>query len=172
MNKTQVKEKINELLLTSKQYPNGDFKVGSEEQRNAALLIEQAYNANHVSFDMIPSLLLALKDIQIRDYVLGFINSQDRDTEFFFKELIKYAPIGYSDAPITLLALVYYEKHQNGKANEILRPVIKRGYTLAVLLDRVFTANWNANEFNKMRAVNHPLVTENIFGGSNDNSNS
>lgn len=172
MSKTQVKEKIKELLLTSKQNNNGSFNDGSEEQRNAAMLIEQAYNANHVSFDMIPSLLLALKDIQVRDYVLGFINSQDRDTEFFFKELIKYAPVGYIDAPITLLALVYYEKYQNGKANEILRPAVKRGYTLAMLLDRVFTAHWNPNEFNKMREVNHPLVTKKIFGGSDDNSNS
>ena len=172
MNKTQVKEKIKELQLTSKQNNDGSFNDGSEEQRNAAMLIEQAYNANHISFDMIPSLLLALKDIQVRDYVIGFMNSQDYDTEFFFKELVKYAPVEYSDAPITLLALVYYEKHLDGKANEIIRSAVKRNYSLALLLDRVFTSNWNADEFNKMRAINHPIVTSKIFGGSNDNSNS
>jgi hypothetical protein len=172
MNKTTTKKKIEELFLTSPQDNDGQYELGSEGQRKAAKLVEEAYNADTLSDETIPHVLLALKDIQVRDYTMGFINPRAENTKLFFKSLVKHAPVDYIAAPTTLLALTYYENSQDGKANELLRPVAAKGYSLALLLGRVFQSNWPTDEFNKMRIQLHPKVTAAIFGEeTNDNSN-
>lgn len=168
MNKKQVKAKIDEVLPTTGQDENGQYKMGSEGQQKAARLVEYAYHADEVLDDMIPYVLLALKDIQVRDYTMGLINPKEDKATLFFKFLTKHAPIQYSAAPTTLLALTYYEKHQDGKADEALAPAIKQGYSLATLLSRVFQTNWPVAAFNSMRMELHPKVTAGIFGGTND----
>ena len=170
MNKTEIKSKIDELLPTTGQDEHGQYEVGSDGQRKAATLVESAYFADTVSDDMIPHLLLALKDIQVRDYALGLINPKEDRATSFFQFLTKHAPVKYSAAPTTLLALTYYEKHQDGKANELLKPALAQGYSLAVLLNRVFQTNWPVDAFNTMRMQLHPAVTANIFGGPDDSS--
>jgi len=170
VNKTQVKEKIAELLPTTGQDENGQFEKGSDGQRKAATLVEYAYNTDTISNDMIPHVLLALKDIQVRDYMLGLMNPKEDKATSFFKLLTKYAPKEYNAAPTTLLALTYYEKHEDGKANEILQPVAAQGYSLAMLLNRVFQSNWPVDSFNNMREELHPIVTVGIFGGKDDDT--
>ena len=170
MNKKQVKAKIDEVLPTTGQDENGQYKIGSEGQQKAARLVEYAYYADEVSNDMIPYVLLALKDIQVRDYTMGLINPKEDKATLFFKFLTKHAPIQYSAAPTTLLALTYYEKHQDGKADEALAPAIKQGYPLATLLSRVFQTNWPVATFDSMRMELHPKVTAGIFGGTNDSN--
>ena len=172
MNKTETKAKIDALLPTTGQDEFGQYEVGSQGQRKAATLVEYAYNADTISDDMIPHVLLALRDIQIRDYAMGLMNPRDDKAMLFFKLLTKHAPRNYSAAPTTLLALVYYEKHEDGKANELLRPVLKSSYSLARLLSRVFETNWPAGAFDGMRIELHPKVKAGIFGKeTDDNSN-
>lgn len=170
MNKTEIKSKIDKLLPTTGQDEHGQYEVGSDGQCKAATLVESAYFADTVSDDMIPHLLLALKDIQVRDYALGLINPKEDRATSFFQFLTKHAPVKYSAAPTTLLALTYYEKHQDGKANELLKPALAQGYSLAVLLNRVFQTNWPVDAFNSMRLELHPQVTARIFGGPDDSS--
>jgi hypothetical protein len=87
-----------------------------------------------------------------------------------FEFLTKHAPAKYIAAPTTLLALTYYEKHQDGKADEALKPALAQGYSLATLLSRVFQTNWPVGAFNSMRLELHPRVTAGIFGESDDSS--
>ena len=172
MNKTETKAKIDALLPTTGQDKYGQYEVGSEGQRKAATLVEYAYNADTISDDMIPHVLLALKDIQVRDYTMGLINPKNDKGLSFFKLLTKHAPKNYNAAPTTLLALVYYEKHEDGKANKTLQPVLKTSYSLARLLNRVFETNWPVGAFEVMRMELHPKVKAGIFGEvTDDNSN-
>lgn len=168
MNKTTTKKKIEELFLVSPQDNDGQYELGSEGQREAAKLVEEAYNADTLSNETIPYILLALKDIQVRDYTMGFINPRAENTKLFFESLVKHAPVDYIAAPTTLLALTYYEKHQDGKADEALKPALAQGYSLATLLSRVFQTNWPVGAFNSMRLELHPRVKAGIFGESND----
>ena len=168
MNKTQVKAKIDELLPTTGQDEHGQYEMGSEGQQKAARLVEYAYNADTISDDMIPQLLLALKDIQVRDYAMGMIDPKEDKARLYFKFLTRHAPSKYIAAPTTLLALTYYEKHEDGKANEALAQALAQGYSLATLLNRVFQTNWPVDEFNNMRLELHPRVKAGIFGGTDD----
>ena len=170
MNKTQVKAKIDELLPTTGQDKHGQYEMGSEGQQKAATLVEYAYNADTISDDMIPHLLLALKDIQVRDYALGMIDPKEDKARLYFKFLTRHAPSKYIAAPTTLLALTYYEKHEDGKANELLAPALAQGYSLATLLNRVFQTNWPVGAFNSMRMELHPRVKAGIFGETNDSN--
>ena len=172
MNKTQVKAKIDELLPTTGQDEHGQYEMGSEGQQKAATLVEYAYNADTISDDMIPHLLLALKDIQVRDYALGMIDPKEDKARLYFKFLTRHAPSKYIAAPTTLLALTYYEKHEDGKANEALAQALAQGYSLATLLNRVFQTNWPVGAFEAMRMELHPKVKAGIFGEvTDDNSN-
>lgn len=172
MNKKETKAKIDALLPTTGQDKSGQYEIGSEGQRKAATLVEYAYNADTISNDMIPHVLLALKDIQVRDYAMGLINPKNDKGLSFFKLLTKHAPKNYNAAPTTLLALVHYEKHEDGKANELLAPALAQDYSLARLLNRVFQTNWPVGAFEAMRMELHPKVKIGIFGEeTNDNSN-
>jgi hypothetical protein len=178
MNKNTIKEKIEEIKKLSTQNEDGQFEIGTLEQQNAAKLVEQFYN----NFDLIKEMdedtlslttaatIYALKDIQVRDYVMGLMNPEEDKATLFFKFLTDNAPHKYNAAPTTLLALTYYQKHQDGKANEVLAPVVAQGYPLATLLNRVFISNWPVDAFNSMRMELHPKVTAGIFGGTDDNS--
>ena len=170
MNKTQVKAKIDELLPTTGQDEHGQYEMGSEGQQKAAKLVEYAYHSHKVSDDMVPYLLLALKDIQVRDYALGMIDPKEDKARLYFKFLTRHAPNKYIAAPATLLALTYYEKHEDGKANEALAPALAQGYSLATLLNRVFQTNWPVGAFNNMRMELHPRVKAGIFGGTDDSN--
>jgi hypothetical protein len=178
VNKNTIKEKIEEIKKLSTQDEDGQFERGTLEQQNAAKLVEEFYTNFDLAKDMDESTLAlttaatiyALKDIQVRDYVMGLINPTEDKATSFFKFLTDNAPHKYNAAPTTLLALTYYEKHQDGKANEVLRPAVAQGYPLATLLNRVFVSNWPVAAFNNMRMELHPLVTAGIFGGTNDDS--
>ena len=172
MNKTETKAKINALLPTTGQDEHGQYEMGSEGQQKAARLVEYAYNADTISDDMIPHLLLALKDIQVRDYAMGMIDPKEDKARLYFQFLTKHAPNKYIAAPTTLLALTYYEKHEDGKANDALVPALTQGYSLATLLNRVFQTNWPVGAFEAMRMELHPKVKAGIFGEvTDDNSN-
>jgi hypothetical protein len=177
VNKNTIKEKIEEIKKLSTQDEDGQFEMGTPEQQNAAKLVEQFYTNFELAKEMdedtlsltTAATIYALKDIQVRDYVMGLMNPKEDKATLFFKFLTDNAPHKYNAAPTTLLALTYYEKHQDGKANELLTPVVAQGYSLATLLSRVFQSNWPVDAFNSMRMELHPKVTAGIFGESNDN---
>ena len=176
MNKTQVKAKINEIKGFSAQDEQGQFEMGTPEQQNAAKLVEQFYNDFDLTKDMdedtlsftTAAVILALKDIQVRDYALGMYNPAENKARLCFEFLTKHAPSKYIAAPTTLLALTYYEKRLDGKADEALAPALAQGYSLATLLSRVFQTNWPVGAFNSMRLELHPRVKAGIFGGTDD----
>lgn len=178
MNKTIIKTRIEQIKKLSSQDENGQFEIGTPEQQSAARLVEDFYTnfdlSKETSEDELSittaAVILALKDIQIRDYTMGLINPKEDKATSFFKFLTDSAPSKYNAAPTTLLALTYYEKHEDGKANEALAPAIKQGYALATLLNRVFQTNWPVAAFDSMRQELHPKVTAGIFGESNDSS--
>jgi hypothetical protein len=178
VNKTIIKTRIEQIKKLSSQDEHGQFETGTSEQQSAARLVEDFYTnfdlSKETSEDELSittaAVILALKDIQIRDYAMGLINPKEDKATSFFKFLADSAPHKYNAAPLTLLALTYYEKHQDGKANEVLRPVVAQGYPLATLLDRVFQTNWPVDAFNSMRQKLHPLVKAGIFGGTDDSS--
>jgi hypothetical protein len=178
VNKTVIEGRIKQIEILSSQDEHGQFKIGTPEQQSAAKLVEDFYNnfdlSKETSEDELSittaAVILALKDIQIRDYAMGLMNPKEDKATSFFKFLADNAPSKYNAAPITLLALTYYEKHEDGKANEILKPVVAQGYPLAKLLDRVFQTNWPVDAFNNMRQELHPKVTAGIFGESDDNN--
>jgi len=178
VNKTIIKTRIEEIKEQSTQDENGQFEIGTPEQQHAAKLVEEFYENFELAKDMdentlaltTAAVILALKDIQVRDYAMGFMNPKEDKATSFFKFLADSAPHKYSAAPTTLLALTYYEKHEDGKASEVLRPIAAQGYPLAMLLNRVFQSNWPVDAFNSMRQELHPKVTAGIFGESNDSS--
>jgi hypothetical protein len=178
VNKNIIKARIEEIKEQSTQDEHGQFEMGTPEQQHAAKLVEEFYENFELAKDMdedtlaltTAAVIYALKDIQVRDYTMGLMNPKEDKATSFFKFLVDNAPSKYNAAPITLLALTYYEKHEDGKANEILRPVVAQGYSLAKLLDRVFQTNWPVDAFNSMRQELHPRVTAGIFGESNDRS--
>lgn len=176
MNKTIIKTKIDEMKKLSTQDKHGQFEMGTTQQQSAAKLVEHFYtnfdlskktNEDELSITT-AAVILALKDIQVRDYALGMYNPTEDKAKACFKFLTKHAPVKYIAAPTTLLALTYYEKHQDGKANEALAPALAQGYSLATLLNRVFQTNWPVGAFNKMRMELHPFVKAGIFGGTDD----
>ena len=177
MNKNTIKAKIEEIKKLSTQDEHGQFEIGTSEQQYAAKLVEDFYNNFALLKDKADedtlteataAVILALKDIQVRDYTLGMIDPKEDKATLFFQFLTKHAPHKYNAAPTTLLAVTYYEKYENGKANEALAPALAQGYSLAGLLNRVFITNWPIDAFNKMRIELHPKVTAGIFGGKDD----
>ena len=178
MNKNIIKARIEEIEEQSTQDERGQFEMGTLEQQHAAKLVEEFYENFELAKDMdedtlaltTAAAILALKDIQVRDYAMGMMDPKDDKARLFFKFLTDNAPHKYNAAPTTLLALTYYEKHEDGKANEALAPALAQGYALATLLNRVFQTNWPVDAFNSMRQELHPKVTAGIFGESYDSS--
>ncbi len=178
MNKTIIKSRIEQIKKLSSQDEHGQFEMGTPEQQSAARLVEDFYTnfdlSKETSEDELSittaAVILALKDIQVRDYALGMYDPAEEKARLCFEFLTKHAPAKYIAAPTTLLALTYYEKQQDGKANEALAPAIKQGYLLAKILNRVFQTNWPIAAFNSMRMELHPKVTAGIFGGTNDSN--
>ena len=176
MNKTIIKTRIEEIKKLSSQDEDGQFEMGTPEQQSAATLVEDFYTnfdlSKETSEDELSittaAVILALKDIQVRDYALGMYNPAEDKARACFEFLTKHAPSKYIAAPTTLLALTYYEKHQDGKANEALEPALAQGYSLATILNRIFQTNWPISAFNNMRMELHPRVKAGIFGESNE----
>ena len=179
MNKTIIKTRIEQIKKLSSQDEHGQFEMGTPEQQSAARLVEDFYTnfdlSKETSEDELSittaAVILALKDIQVRDYALGMYDPKEDKARACFEFLTKYAPSKYIAAPTTLLALTYYEKHQDGKADEALTPALAQDYSLAKLLSRVFRTNWPVGAFDSMRMELHPRVKAGIFGGTDDNSN-
>ena len=140
-------------------------------QRVGARLVEEffASDSDKQNDETIVNVLYYLTDIQVRDYALGLLNPADPVPFITALEcLMEAAPTDteYMNAPAALLAVIHYELGDTPAAFTTLSNA-QNGYSLAMLLYRVFTAGWTPEGFAAMRSELHPKVVEGIFGGDN-----
>ena len=137
-------------------------------QRVGAKLVDEYFASNSAeqSDEVLVNVLYYLTDIQVRDYALGLLNPAD-PVPFItgLNRLIEVAPTDtvYISGPAALLAALQYEMGDTADAFLTLSNA-QNGYSLAMLLYRVFTAGWTPSGFSKMRAELHPKVVAGIYG--------
>jgi hypothetical protein len=108
-----------------------------------------------------------LRDIQVRDFALGSHDEENVDTYFqMWRHLMRIAPKGYVAPIASLCAALAYESGDGALAHRALDRALEdaNGYSLALLLRRVFTAGWPPASFAAMRRELHPKVCAGIFG--------
>ena len=139
-------------------------------QRAGAEIIEAFFNTpnegENVGEDTVAQLLFYLTDIQVRDYALGLLDPSTPDKfRPALSLLLDAAPTDtdYINAPACLFAALEYEQ-DNKEDALIMLSNANENYSLAMLLTRVFAANWPASAFGNMRDELHPQVTAGIFG--------
>lgn len=165
-------EQINSMFKGGQQAADGSFSEGSSEHQHAAKYVEEflvSYENAKGRTDepeytaFCAAAINALRDIQVRDYVMGIINASNVKTiNSALSNLASVVPDEYSAPVDTLLALTYYELDDTEAALTILNGV--KDYSLASLLTRVFQAGWPKEAFQQMRYELHPKVVSVIFG--------
>ena len=146
----------------------------NEKQRDGATAVidlGQLYEFGRGSSDpdLVAQVIGRLSDIQVRDYALGIHNAENIEAYWtMWKELLRIAPVGYVAPIASIFAAVAYESGQGALAHKALdRALIDNpGYSLALLLRRVFSAGWPAAAFIQMREQLHPKVKSAIFEGN------
>ena len=117
--------------------------------------------------DLMAHVLGRLSDIQVRDFALG---SHDEESITAYRtmwlHLLRSAPTGYVAPVATLAAAIAYEAGDGALAKAALARAFDDAptYSLATLLQRVFSAGWPPHSFAGMRSELHPKVTAGIFG--------
>lgn len=117
--------------------------------------------------DLVARVIGRLSDIQVRDFALGSHTDEDLDTYFLmWRQLMRMAPVGYVAPIASLFAALAYESGDGALAHRGLDRALadSNGYSLALLLRRVFTAGWPPESFAAMRRELHPKVCVGIFG--------
>ena len=138
-------------------------------QRSGVEMVEDFFNTHNegdnVDVDRIAQLLYYLTDIQVRDYALGILNPSNPVPYITaLNLLLEEAPTDtqYISAPAALLAVIYYEINNKEEALTVLTNA-QDGYTLALLLSRIFAAGWAPELFTTLRADLHHKVVEGIY---------
>ena len=117
--------------------------------------------------ELVARVIGRLSDIQVRDFALGSHTDEDLDTYFLmWRQLMRMAPVGYVAPIASLFAALAYESGDGALAHRGLDRALanSNGYSLALLLRRVFTAGWPPESFAAMRRELHPKVCVGIFG--------
>ena len=178
MNKEKIRERVYAIKETTMADDKGQFELGHSEQRHAAEAVELFIknfdiikNDEELMTETTAAVLLALRDIQVRDYAMGLLVPEDTDKTIPILQWLHDAATSDTVvAPATLLAITYYQKSDVDTANELLKIGKGQGYSLATLLGRVFNSGWPVAAFHAMQMELHPKVTAGIFGESDDNS--
>ena len=144
MNKELIAEKIDAIKERTIADDKGQFELGHSEQRYAAEAVELFIknfdiikNDEELMTETTAGVLLALRDIQVRDYAMGLLVPEDTDRTIPILQWLKDAATSDTiAAPATLLALTYYQKSDVDKAIELLNIGKGQGYSLANLLKR------------------------------------
>lgn len=111
-------------------------------------------------------LLMRLRDLQVRDFALGCMKSEELGKHVeFWRWVVRIAPSSFIAPPATLLSATAYELGDNHLAENSLESALSADpeYPLALLLKRVFAAGWPAETFATMRTELHPKITAAIF---------
>ncbi len=154
-------------LLTELDY-HQDPRPGQREGVEALQrLIKEFPTANFIpnSSDF-ALLLMRLRDLQVRDFALGCMKSEElREHVEFWRWVVRIAPTAFMAPPATLLSATAYELGDNDLAQSALETALNSDpeYPLALLLKRVFAAGWPAETFATMRTELHPKITAAIF---------
>ena len=117
--------------------------------------------------DLIAHVLGRLSEIQVRDFALG---SHDGESAPGYKRmwmhLLRSAPPGFVAPVACLAAAIAYEYGDGALARAALDRAFADtpSYSLAQLLQRVFSAGWPPQSFAQMRGELHPKVCAAIFG--------
>jgi len=117
--------------------------------------------------ELVARVIGRLSDIQVRDFALGSHTDEDIDNFFLmWRHLMRMAPAGYVAPIASLFAALAYESGDGALAHRALDRALGdiTGYSLALLLRRVFTAGWPPESFAAMRRELHPKVCAGIFG--------
>ena len=156
----------------------GQFKVSEKSkdltnlQRDGATAVidlagEFALGRGAEDLDLVARVIGRLSDIQVRDFALGSHTDEDIDNFFLmWRQLMRMAPAGYVAPIASLFAALAYESGDGALAHRALDRALAdiNGYSLALLLRRVFTAGWPPQSFAAMRRELHPKVCAGIFG--------
>ena len=124
---------------------------------------DRGYNCD---VELISQVVGRLSDIQVRDFALGTHNSESFETYWLmWHYLLQIAPKGFVAPVATLFATLAYERSDTPLAYRSLdrASADAPGYSLTILLRRVFGSGWPANAFAAMRVELHPKVTAGIF---------
>lgn len=163
MNKTELKEKLNNLMLNQNE---DNYELGSKWQQEHAKLVERyvsTYPKHKFNDDEIASLIFSLNtDLQVRDYAMGLIDPTSKTQYQAWYQLMNCAPIAWRNAQACLASVVKYEQGSRTDAIVLLTNT-KADYALSKLLSRVYTAGWEPKGFASMRLELHPKVTAGIF---------
>ena len=119
--------------------------------------------------ELVAVVLVRLKDLQVRDYAMGLTNNENIDQLFnLWHWLLGVAPIGHIAPVACIFAACAYESGEADLANKTLDKAFidEANYPLAILLRRVFFANWPAEHLSAMRAQLHPKICAQLFGSS------
>ena len=143
-------------------------------QRLGAIAINQlvasfAKGGADEDIELIALVLVRLKDLQVRDYAMGLLSEENIAQQFnLWYWLMNIAPIGYIAPVACIFAVCAYESGESDLAHKALDTAFadQSDYPLAILLRRVFYANWPAESFAAMRAQLHPKICAALFGSS------
>ena len=143
-------------------------------QRLGAIAINQlvasfAKGGADEDIELIAIVLVRLKDLQVRDYAMGLLSEENIDQQFnLWYWLMNIAPTGYIAPVACIFAVCAYESGESDLAHKALDTAFadQSDYPLAILLRRVFYANWPAESFAAMRAQLHPKICAALFGSS------
>lgn len=143
----------------------------NECQRDGAtavidLAVEFEKFAESSSPEKIAKVLGRLSDIQVRDFALGSHSEASFQTYWgMWHHLLQSAPDGFVAPVACLFATLAYERGDTALAYSALdrATVDQPGYSLTILLRRVFGSGWPAAAFAAMRTELHPKVTAGIF---------
>ena len=117
--------------------------------------------------DLIAHVLGRLSEIQVRDFALGSHDGESADGyRTMWMHLLRSAPPGFIAPVACLAAAIAYEYGDGAQARAALDRAFTDAptYSLALLLQRVFTAGWPPRSFAEMRSELHPKVCAAIFG--------
>lgn len=120
-------------------------------------------------YELLAVVLVRFKDLQVRDYAMGLVTSENKDQLFnLWHYLMNLAPVGYIAPIACIFAACAYESGEGQLARAALDTALDDcpNYPLALLLRRVFTAAWPIDSFAMMRAQLHPKICATLFGGS------
>jgi len=168
---TEVKDlKLIELvsLISEIDYEDSGFQL---LQRAGALafndLVEEFTRTGTCKDKGVLALLFVrLADLQVRDYAMGFTTSKNIETvASMWQWLLEIAPSGYIAPVASLYSAISYERGDDALAAKLLDKAYEdqQSYPLALLLRRVYAANWPTESFATMRKELHPKVCAALF---------
>jgi len=162
VNKTEFKAQVLEYSNAIDQ--DTDWVSGSEWLRESARAIDSYLTDNNEDYNL-PKIVASLESLTIRDYFMGVMDKDNPTHQWRISLMVDSVPINYASAPACYFSLLAFEGGNNALALSRLDKA-KQNYPLAILLKRVYLAEWDSNSFSDLRKELHPKVCTTIFGES------